>query len=49
MGFFSSLFSREKKQTLDNGLQKTKEGLFGRIKRAFFGRKTIDDDFLDEL
>lgn len=49
MGFFRSLFSREKKQTLDNGLQKTKEGLFGRIKRAFFGRKTIDDDFLDEL
>lgn len=49
MGFFRSLFSKEKKQTLDNGLQKTKEGLFGRIKRAFFGRKTIDDDFLDEL
>ena len=49
MGFFSSLFSREKKESLDNGLQKTKEGLFGRIKRAFFGRKTIDDDFLDEL
>lgn len=50
MGFFKNLFSKEKKQeTLDKGLEKTKEGLFGKIKRAFVGRKTIDDDFLDEL
>lgn len=49
MGFFKSIFSREKKETLDNGLAKTKEGVFGRLKRAFIGRKTIDDDFLDEL
>lgn len=49
MGFFKSIFSREKKQTLDSGLEKTKEGIFGRLKRAFVGRKTIDDDFLDEL
>ena len=49
MGFFSSLFSKEKKQTLDKGLEKTKESIFGRLKRAFIGRNTIDDDFLDEL
>jgi len=49
MGFFKSIFSREKKQTLDKGLEKTKEGVFGRLKRAFMGRKTIDDEFLDEL
>lgn len=49
MGFFKSIFSREKKETLDRGLEKTKEGVFGRLKRAFMGRKTIDDDFLDEL
>lgn len=49
MSFFKSIFSREKKQTLDKGLEKTKEGVFGRLKRAFMGRKTIDDDFLDEL
>ena len=49
MNFFKSIFSREKKQTLDKGLEKTKEGVFGRLKRAFVGRKTIDDDFLDEL
>lgn len=46
---FKSIFSREKKETLDKGLEKTKEGFFGHLKRAFFGRKTIDDDFLDEL
>ncbi|MDE6301391.1 MAG: signal recognition particle-docking protein FtsY [Muribaculaceae bacterium] len=49
MNFFKSIFSREKKETLDKGLEKTKEGVFGRLKRAFVGRKTIDDDFLDEL
>lgn len=48
MGFFS-LFSKEKKQTLDQGLQKTKEGVWGRLKRAVMGRRSIDDDFLDEL
>lgn len=46
---FKSIFSREKKETLDKGLEKTKEGVFSRLKRAFLGRKTIDDDFLDEL
>lgn len=49
MGFFSSIFSKEKKQTLDKGLEKTKEGVWGRLKRAVMGRRTIDDDFLDQL
>lgn len=44
-----SFFSKEKKETLDRGLEKTKTGVFGKIKRAFLGRKNIDDDFLDEL
>lgn len=48
MGIFS-FFSKEKKETLDKGLEKTKSGVFGKIKRAFAGRRTIDDDFLDEL
>lgn len=49
MGFFD-FFSKEKKETLDKGLKKTKEeGLVGRLRRAFTGRRTIDDDFLDEL
>lgn len=48
MGLFS-FFSKEKKETLDKGLEKTKSGVFDKLKRAFVGRKTIDDDFLDEL
>ena len=48
MGFFD-FFSKDKKQNLDNGLQKTKEGVLSKLKRAFAGRRTIDDDFLDEL
>lgn len=49
MGFFDKLFNREKKEDLDKGLQKTKEGFFGKLKRAFIGRSSIDDDFLDRL
>ncbi|MDE5568135.1 MAG: signal recognition particle-docking protein FtsY [Muribaculaceae bacterium] len=48
MGLFS-FFTKEKKETLDKGLEKTKSGVFDKIKRAFVGRRTIDDDFLDEL
>ncbi len=49
MGFFKKLFSREKKETLDKGLERTKRGVFDKISRALVGKKTIDDDFLDEL
>lgn len=49
MGFFSKLFSKEKKETLDNGLSKTKEGFFDKIKRAVAGKSKIDDDVLDNL
>lgn len=43
------LFSKKKKETLDKGLEKTKRGLFEKIKHAIIGKSTIDDDFLDEL
>ena len=49
MGFFNKLFNREKKEKLDTGLQKTKEGLWGKISRAIAGKSKIDDDLLDEL
>ena len=50
MGIFSFFSSKEKKkETLDKGLEKTKEGLFSKIKRAALIRSTVDDDFLDEL
>lgn len=48
MGFFN-FFSKEKKETLDRGLERTKQGVFSKIARAIAGKKNIDDDFLDEL
>lgn len=49
MGFFGKLFNREKKEKLDTGLQKTKEGMWGKITRAVAGKSKIDDDVLDNL
>lgn len=49
MGFFKKLFTKEKKEQLDTGLQKTKEGVWGKITRAIAGKSKIDDDVLDEL
>lgn len=49
MGLFDKLFNREKKEKLDAGLQKTKEGVWGKITRAIAGKSKIDDDVLDEL
>ena len=49
MGFFKKIFSREKKEKLDEGLQKTKEGVWQKISRAVAGKSTVDDDVLDNL
>jgi fused signal recognition particle receptor len=49
MGFFSKFFSKEKKETLDKGLDRTKQGLFTKITRAIAGKSKIDDDVLDNL
>ncbi|MCH5220227.1 MAG: signal recognition particle-docking protein FtsY [Muribaculaceae bacterium] len=49
---FWNIFSRDKKekeQDLNKGLEKTKEGLFAKIKRVVAAKSSIDDDFLDEL
>jgi fused signal recognition particle receptor len=43
------LFSKKKKETLDNGLAKTKESVFGKIARAVAGKSKVDDDVLDNL
>lgn len=48
MGFFG-LFSKEKKETLDKGLQKTKESVFGKLARAVAGKSKVDDEVLDNL
>lgn len=49
MGIFSKFFSREKKETLDKGLERTKEGVFSKIKRVIAGKSTVSDDVLDDL
>jgi fused signal recognition particle receptor len=49
LGFFSKFFSKEKKETLDNGLERTKQGLFSKITRAVAGKSKVDDDVLDNL
>lgn len=48
MGIFS-FFSKEKKETLDKGLEKTKEGFFSKIARAVAGKSKVDDEVLDNL
>ena len=48
MGLFG-LFSKKKKETLDEGLSKTKENVFAKITRAVAGKSKVDDEVLDEL
>lgn len=46
---FKKLFSKEKKEKLDSGLQKTKEGVWSKITRAVAGKSKVDDEVLDNL
>ena len=46
---FLDRFSKGKKETLDKGLEKTKESFFSKITRAVAGRSKVDDDVLDDL
>lgn len=48
MAFFG-LFSKEKKESLDQGLSKTKESFFSKIARAVVGKSTVDSEVLDNL
>jgi fused signal recognition particle receptor len=48
MGLFG-LFNRNKKETLDKGLEKTKESVFGKLTRAIAGKSKVDDEVLDDL
>ncbi len=43
------LFSKEKKETLDKGLEKTKDSFFSKLGRAVVGKSTVDEDVLDEV
>lgn len=49
MGFFKKLFSKEKKEKLDEGLEKTKQSVWNKITRAVAGKSKVDDDVLDNL
>jgi fused signal recognition particle receptor len=49
MGFFDKLFGKKEKQTLDEGLQKTKDSFFTRVGKAIAGKTTVDEEVLDSL
>lgn len=49
MSFFGNLFSSEKKESLDKGLEKTKDNFFGKLGKAIAGKSTVDDEVLDNL
>ena len=49
MGFFGKLFGKKEKESLDEGLQKTKESFLSKITKAIAGKSTVDEDVLDEL
>ncbi len=49
MNFFKKLFSSEKKETLDKGLEKSKTSFFDKLTHAIAGKSKVDDTILDEL
>ncbi len=49
MSFLSDLFSQEKKESLNKGLEKTKENFFSKLGKAVIGKSTVDDEVLDNL
>jgi fused signal recognition particle receptor len=49
MGLFSFFSSKEQKQELDKGLEKTRASVFNKITKAVAGKSTVDDDVLDDL
>src|SRR3954469_7630200 len=49
MGIFSNIFSKEKKESLDKGLEKTKTSFFSRLSKVIAGKSTVDADVLDNL
>jgi fused signal recognition particle receptor len=49
MSFLKNIFSKEKKETLDKGLEKTKSTFLNKLSKAVAGKSTVDDDVLDNL
>src|SRR5210317_940794 len=49
MSFFKKIFSKEKKETLDKGLEKSKSSFFSKLSKAVAGKDKVDDEVLDDL
>jgi len=49
MSLFKKIFSKEKKETLDKGLEKTKTNFFDKLSKAVVGKSIVDEDVLDNL
>lgn len=49
MGFFGKLFGKKEKESLDQGLEKTKQGFLSKITKAIAGKSSVDDEVLDSL
>lgn len=49
MSFLGNLFSKEKKETLNKGLEKSKETFFGKLGKALVGKSSVDEEVLDHL
>ena len=49
MGFFNKLFGKKEKESLDEGLQKTKDNFFSKVSKAIAGKSTVDEEVLDNL
>ena len=49
MGLFKKIFSSEKKETLDKGLEKSNASFFNKLSKAVAGKTSVDDDVLDDL
>src|SRR5210317_1555665 len=49
MSFFKKIFSSEKKETLDKGLEKSKTSFLGKLSKAVAGKSKVDDEVLDNL
>jgi fused signal recognition particle receptor len=49
MGLFGGIFSKEKKEHLDKGLEKSKDSFFNKLGKAVVGKSTVDDEVLDNL
>ena len=49
MGFFDKLFGKKEKQSLDEGLQKTKENFISKVTKAIAGKSKVDEELLDDL